>query len=600
MLQRLEQHAEYPVSLFNNCKPAIGLLGFVVGGFVVGALRASFDFISSLPSSSRDVQSEGDKLQPLPWGPLQALSLPKSERYCIFVYGSFELQSKGCKKLARADKQDGWVCGAKLWKDSLAYSTGIPGDVIKGTLLCWPAASFSKKLSLLDQMHGYVSSSPREGYLTRTVADVVCKDRSPVQAYFYLADSGVLQASELVRERLGLDRWPLPLSAFPKGTVLVGGAVRDALLDRVRKDPDLDLVVDDDAIAFCRHLARTFGGSTVVLDAERSMARLVIQGWDFDLAKREGENVYVDLKRRDYTINAIALPLERGTPLIDPTGGVADIQRRQLVAVSEVNLVADPLRLLRGVRLASQLNLTIVPETFGFIGTNSPRLGEVAAERVFQELEKLAGAVNGHVGLAQTIDLGLLRHWGVEGNRSELLHLTFERALSWGLTSEEAEWSVPLVRMAALLNETTLERLKSSRRLQTRCRYLRKWQQRVSQKEGLGNLSEEELFELHKELEADLPAFALHLQLPQAQKELKCWRDPNDELAHPRSPVDGHTLQKQLGLPPGKAMGQLLHYLTFERAFGRIPGGDSTHGALEMAQKWWNIHGSQKRRTAAV
>ncbi|MFZ9464110.1 MAG: CCA tRNA nucleotidyltransferase, partial [Vulcanococcus sp.] len=64
-----------------------------------------------------------------------------------------------------------------------------------------------------------------------------------------------------------------------------------------------------DAVALCRQLQRHHGGSAVVLDAGRSIARLVLKGWSVDLARQEGGSLSADLQRRDYTINAMALPL---------------------------------------------------------------------------------------------------------------------------------------------------------------------------------------------------------------------------------------------------------------------------------------------------
>ena len=68
-----------------------------------------------------------------------------------------------------------------------------------------------------------------------------------------------------LRERLAPDQWPLPLARLPEGTALVGGAVRDGLLDRLQEQPDLDLVVPSDAIALTKALAQELHGTCVVL-----------------------------------------------------------------------------------------------------------------------------------------------------------------------------------------------------------------------------------------------------------------------------------------------------------------------------------------------
>ena len=107
------------------------------------------------------------------------------------------------------------------------------------------------------------------------------------------------QTATALWQSLQPERWPLPLSALPADTVLVGGAVRDGLLGRLAERPDLDLVVTTDALSLARSLARQHGGSVVILDAERSIARLVLGGWTIDLARRMGADLAADLDRRD-------------------------------------------------------------------------------------------------------------------------------------------------------------------------------------------------------------------------------------------------------------------------------------------------------------
>ena len=157
-----------------------------------------------------------------------------------------------------------------------------------------------------------------------------------------------------LRARLAPAQWPLPLAQLPKGTALVGGAVRDGLLDRLQDQPDLDLVVPTDAIALTRSLAQDLRGTCVVLDAERSIARLVLGGWTVDIARQDGADIEDDLWRRDFRLNAIAVSLQPWGQLWDPTGGLRDIQKGSLRAVSESNLTDDPLRLLRGLRLVAE------------------------------------------------------------------------------------------------------------------------------------------------------------------------------------------------------------------------------------------------------
>ncbi|MFM7675084.1 MAG: CCA tRNA nucleotidyltransferase [Synechococcus sp.] len=406
------------------------------------------------------------------------------------------------------------------------------------------------------------------------------------------AEAAAGAAAAQLRQRLAPERWPLPIEALPTDAVLVGGAVRDGLLNRLPERPDLDLVVNEDAIALARRLARRLGGSCVVLDPERSIARLVLRGWTVDLARCCGSDLASDLRRRDYTVNAIALPLRAGAALVDPTGGLADLERRELVAVSEANLLEDPLRLLRGLRLAAELEFRLSPSTTGWLERHRRQLGGVAGERVLGELEKLAAAPAGERGLAEVIRLELLLPWGAEPTAAgPLLALDREAAPCRGFSAAEAAWALPLARLAQLLAPEVVERLHGSRRLQQQCARLRRWLQRLEPTGNLEALDEETRLQLQQELEPLLPALLLCLPAAAASEPLRRWRDPADPLFHPRPPLDGRRLQQTLGIPAGPRLGELLAHLTRERAYGRLPvageGPAQEEMVLERARQWW-------------
>ena len=419
------------------------------------------------------------------------------------------------------------------------------------------------------------------------------------------ADRPAGEVAEELWQRLLAEPWPLPREALPPGTALVGGAVRDGLLGRLERQPDLDVVVPGDALALARQLARAHGGTCVVLDAERSIARLVLGGWSLDLARQEGESLEADLGRRDYTINAIALPLPAAgaaaAALVDPTGGLSHLGSRQLVAVSESNLLADPLRLLRGIRLACCLNFELEPTSRRWIESHASQLAQVAGERVLAELEKLASAACGEAGLALALECGLLRSWGADAatprNATALSALGLDQAQARGLQAEEISWALPLARLSALLPPEAMAGLRSSRRLQQRCRALRHWRQELGSVGGWDGLPEAGRLALCSELEADLPA--LLLLLPQsAAGLLERWRLPSDPLFHPAPPLDGLSLQQELAIPPGRLLGRLLAHLTLERAFGRLAAGPEAHAearaeVLAAAQSWWQQHGQE-------
>jgi len=402
-----------------------------------------------------------------------------------------------------------------------------------------------------------------------------------------------LQAAAL-RAVLDPAAWPLPVSLLPEDTLLVGGTVRDALLGRLQQRPDLDLVVSGDAVALARRLEQRCGGSCVVLDAERSIARLVLHDWCFDLARCAGESLEQDLRRRDYSINAIALPLRGDGGLIDPCEGLVDLQRGVLRALGEANLLADPLRLLRGVRLACELSFRLEPQTLGWIQRQRQQLAVVAGERVLAELEKLAKAPAGEAGLAQVLELGLLEGWRGEGRQALplLTALNAATACAHGLEPGEAATALPLARLATLLGAEALVALRASRRLQQRITCLRRWRGELLATAGsaaaapgaLAALPEQRRLALQRDLEQDLPALALHLDPSEAIASLQRWRDPADGLFHPRPPLDGASLIQRLGLTAGPQLGELLDHLSRERAFGRLAAGEEP--ALAAARRW--------------
>jgi poly(A) polymerase len=167
---------------------------------------------------------------------------------------------------------------------------------------------------------------------------------------------------------------------------IVGGAVRDRLLGRATTD--LDLTVPEDPADAARALARATGGSPFRLSGAFGAWRVVGRGhsWHVDLVVLRDGDIRADLAARDFTLNAMAEPLAGGD-LLDPHGGRADLEAKRLRMVAPRALADDPLRTLRAVRLAIDLELTIEPGTAIAIARAAPGLEHVAAERVFGELK---------------------------------------------------------------------------------------------------------------------------------------------------------------------------------------------------------------------
>jgi poly(A) polymerase len=199
-----------------------------------------------------------------------------------------------------------------------------------------------------------------------------------------------------------------PFSPLPDDGYLVGGALRDALLKRPFSD--IDWLVAEPVLA-ARAMKQQIGGSAFPLDEARGHWRLVGEGMvrDFIPLTRP---LKADLASRDFTINAVAAKLD-GT-LVDPLGGVSDLRQRLIRMVHPDNLRADPLRPLRGVRLAAQLGFAIEAQTQREItAVTQAQLANAlplpAWERVREELDKLLLTDRAGQGFKLLAELGLLK-----------------------------------------------------------------------------------------------------------------------------------------------------------------------------------------------
>jgi poly(A) polymerase len=187
---------------------------------------------------------------------------------------------------------------------------------------------------------------------------------------------------------------------------LVGGAVRDRLLDR--PTDDLDLVVDADVGAAAKTLARAVRGPAFELSDEFGAWRVLAgdRSWQADLSPLRGGSLEADLALRDFTVNAIAEPLAGGER-IDPHDGARDLAARRLRAVGPQAFADDPLRVLRLVRLAAELALEPEPATIALARDEAPRVAAVAQERVFAELKRVVAGDAVLRSLGRMDELGL-------------------------------------------------------------------------------------------------------------------------------------------------------------------------------------------------
>ncbi len=205
---------------------------------------------------------------------------------------------------------------------------------------------------------------------------------------------------------------------------LVGGFVRNILLGR--KTADIDIAVAGDSLQWAQRAAAVLGGTYVALDEPHGIGRVVGktasdspgQSWYFDFTSLRG-NIEEDLAQRDFTIDAMALPLKRilggekwaqfaRSNLIDPFRGRSDLEAGIIRAVSPSVFEADPARLLRAVRLSAQLGFTIESDTESLVRKDSGLIAGVAGERVRDEMVRMLAVPGSSRFLIEMDRLGLL------------------------------------------------------------------------------------------------------------------------------------------------------------------------------------------------
>lgn len=192
---------------------------------------------------------------------------------------------------------------------------------------------------------------------------------------------------------------------------LVGGAVRDILLERPLHD--WDFAVDRDAMALARSVGDALGGFFFPLDEERGTARVVLDTAEesrvvLDFARLRGPGLEADLLGRDFTINAMAV--SPSGALVDPLGGDTDLRAGIIRATQRRVLTDDPVRLLRAARLETELGFKAEARTEAWIREDASLLAKPAPERLRDELARGLAAPGAAGFIRRLDDLELLVH----------------------------------------------------------------------------------------------------------------------------------------------------------------------------------------------
>jgi tRNA nucleotidyltransferase/poly(A) polymerase len=253
----------------------------------------------------------------------------------------------------------------------------------------------TKEESLVADDKNMPSSLYAGRWVARLRGKIIAQGGTPEQA---------LHAAQLSRhkERPEIIYMPVPFSYSPlidrvrevlpdQEIYLVGGAVRDILLNRLLRD--LDFAIPSDGISLARRVANALKADFMTLDSERDTGRVIVTEANgvrtfLDFATYRGNNLEEDLRARDFTINAIAFDLAAQT-LIDPLNGASDLRAKVIRACSPTSLSDDPVRILRAVRQAAAFDFKIELETRGAMRQAASALPRISPERQRDELFKI-------------------------------------------------------------------------------------------------------------------------------------------------------------------------------------------------------------------
>ncbi|MCB8958922.1 MAG: CBS domain-containing protein [Ardenticatenales bacterium] len=293
---------------------------------------------------------------------------------------------------------------------------------------------------------------------------------------FKPAAAGKSNLRELMEEMLAPAVWRLlqqiSTSAVAHGFPLyfVGGIVRDMLLKT--RPNDIDLVVEGDAIALAETLRDEFGGrvrshrrfgtAKWLLDDEvrcrlngGTPAAELPDALDFVTARsefyerpsalpevKEG-SIKLDLLRRDFTINALAIRLDGAHlgQLLDYYGGQRDLENGLIRVLHSLSFIDDPTRILRAVRLEQRLKFAIEPRTEELIGDALNMLGRTTGERIRHEIELALNEPEVAAVLRRLDELGVLRHLHPDLHWDERLALGFRQVTAY---LEAPYWDAPI------------------------------------------------------------------------------------------------------------------------------------------------------------
>jgi len=407
---------------------------------------------------------------------------------------------------------------------------------------------------------------------------------------------------------------------------LVGGCVRDLLLGREPKDWDFTTNATPDEIMglFPKTVYENAFGTVAVINEEtenETLRAIEVTPYRIESAYSDrrhpdevkfSKNIEDDLKRRDFTINAIATALSGSAikDVVDLYGGLADLKAKILRTVGEPadRFKEDALRLMRAIRLAVALDFTIEKETFAAIQSHNSLIKDVSLERVRDEFVKILMSDNPKKGLEMLSETGILKHIIPELERGKGITQTqahafdvWEHLLRSLQHAADKEWGLE-IRLAALFHDISkpetrdvsrdtkqvtfyghevkgsretrkiLEKLKFSRVIIEKVVKLVRWHMFFSDTEEITlsavrrmivNVGRENIWDLMDLRVCDRIGTGRPKENPYRLRKYKAMVEEalHDPISVSMLKIDGNRLSEVTKTPPGPRIGNMLHAL---------------------------------------
>jgi len=402
---------------------------------------------------------------------------------------------------------------------------------------------------------------------------------------------------------------------------LVGGFVRDLLLGI--PNLDLDLVVEGDAIALAKALAKDFGGrvrshtrfgtAKLIIEDPQKLASGYPHHLDFTSARIEFyehpsalpevemSSIKQDLYRRDFTINTLAISLdpERFGELYDFYGGLKDLERGLIRVLHNLSFVEDPTRILRAVRLEQRLGFRIESRTLELVESALDLLDKVSGERIYHELRLTLQESEPEKALRRLEEIKVLKRihpslegdgWITEKFRALREEMPIAQELGYNLSTPSPSQRAHYEPIGALYLALWTYRMKSED-LETLIKRLHPPQDDSSLmrevqafKEILKQLSESELSPsaIYKLLNpySDRARFLARILTDSwlARQRLDLYQRTL-RFIHPE--IDGHYLQEVMKIPPGPIYRRILSALRDARLDGQVSSLEEEKALVE-------------------